>query len=137
MSIFSKKTLESISALKGVEAQNITAEQIVAVNSELSENDVKGIEVNAVGALATLNGELATANTSIEDLRSQLVISQETIEAKDAMIADLNAKLKAVPGAEVEEIVVGDDKITPVEGSEDDIYKSTSIADEFNKTMGI
>lgn len=123
MSLFGKKTLESISALKGVSAENITAEQIAAVNSELSENDVKGIEVNAVGALATLNGELATANTSIEALTGELATANQTIEAKEAIIADLNAKLSKVPAAEAEEIVVEDDKIASASATEVDLDK--------------
>ena len=123
MSLFGKKTLESISALKGVSAENITAEQIAAVNSELSENDVKGIEVNAVGALATLNGELATANASVEALTGELANANQTIEAKDAIIADLNAKLAKVPAAEAEEIVVEDDKIASASTTEVDLDK--------------
>lgn len=112
MSIFGKKTIESLSALKNVEAKDITAEQIAAVNAELAEAGLIGIEANVLGSLAAASNKSTEHEQAISSLKDELQAANDTVAAKDQMIAELNEKLKALPSAVAEEVETTDDKIT-------------------------
>lgn len=112
MSIFGKKTIESLSALKNVEAKDITAEQIAAVNAELAEAGLIGIEANVLGSLAAATQASVSHEQAVSDLQASLQSSNDLVATHEATIAALNEKLKNIPGANVEDIETADDKIT-------------------------
>ena len=69
MSIFgNKKELKALAALKGVDADAVTAEQIAAVNAELAEAGINGVVLAQAGAETITPEALAALNQQITDL---------------------------------------------------------------------
>ena len=69
MNIFgNKKELKALAALKGVDADAITAEQIAAVNAELVEAGINGVTLVQSGAETITAEAVAALNQQITDL---------------------------------------------------------------------
>ncbi len=123
MSIFGKKTIESLSALKNVKAEDITAEQIAAVNAELAEAGLIGIEANVLGSLSAATQKNESHEQAVSDLQTSLQSSNDLVATHEATIAALTEKLKNIPGANASDIEVNDDDITGRNANENDIDK--------------
>ena len=133
--MFDKTKVKSLTSLKDKAAADITAEEIAAVNTELNEIGLSGIEVSVAGSLKaesdkaieatanieTLTADLATANESVSDLTAKL-------EASNAKVEELTAKLASTPAANTTETPVAKDKIkTESDVNQEDIEMSNSI----------
>lgn len=108
MSLFNKKNLESLTSLKGVEAKDITQEQIDAVNAELIEAGITGIETSALGTVKGLNDQLVNLTKEKTDLEASLKASESKVSGLEAKVEELGGK----PAADKQETVVPKDKIT-------------------------
>jgi hypothetical protein len=116
MSIFgNKKELKALAALKGVDADAVTAEQIAAVNAELAEAGINGVVLAQAGA-ETITAEAAAAlNQQITDLTT----------ANGDLSAELASfKAQAGEGDEQQET----EETTP--GGDDDDEETAPLEDE-------
>jgi hypothetical protein len=118
MNIFGKKEMKVLASLKNVEAKDITAEQIAAVNAELAEAGLIGIEANLFGSSNVASENIAAHEQAVSDLKAELQSSKDLAATHEATIAELTEKLAKTPAAAVEEVATGDDKITKKEGEE-------------------
>jgi chromosome segregation ATPase len=134
--MFGNKTkVESFAALKDKPAQEITAEEIAAVNTELSAIGLSGVEVSVAGALETANNNVANLTKELETANASLATANESVsdltaklEASNKKVEELNAKLASTPAANAKEITVEKDKIeTAVDVNQEDIEMSNSI----------
>lgn len=106
------KQLKSLTAIKGKKAEDITAEEITAVNTELQEEGFEGITVAIAGSQLTAE-DLADAVSQKETELN--TAHQTTIEQKDDIIALRDAKI-----TELEQIAAGE---TPLEKEGDNAHK--------------
>lgn len=92
MSLFGdKKEIKSLSFLKGVEAKDITAEQVDALNSELKALGFTGIEVSISGTIAKMQSDLESKST-------ELTTASENLNTANQTIAEQNEKIKTLGG---------------------------------------
>jgi chromosome segregation ATPase len=128
--MFGNKTkVESFAALKDKPAQDITAEEIAAVNTELSAIGLSGVEVSVAGALETANNnvanltkELETANADLAAVSESLNGANASVEQLTADLAAANARIAELSGAaatDKKEPIVNGDAITS--SNEDDL----------------
>lgn len=104
MSIFGdKKEIKSLSPLKGVEAKDITAEQVDALNSELKALGFTGIEVSIAGMIAKMQSDL-------EAKSNELTTANENLNTANQTIAEQNEKIKTLGGQPAAEPVNKGDK---------------------------
>lgn len=99
-----KKEIKSLSAIKGIAADQITAEQVDAVNAEFAELGFEGIEVAIVGSAAKATEELTAATDA-------KATAEASLEAANKKVEELTAKLEKTAGAKTEEPTVEGDKI--------------------------
>lgn len=105
--LFGKKEIKSLAAIKGLAAENVTAEQIDAINAEFAELGFGGIEVAINGTLTEAARQLNTADNTIAE-------HEATISTRDARITELeteNAYLKKAPAADASAAGTAEDKI--------------------------
>lgn len=107
--MFDKKVkIESLSAIKGKKAEEVTAEEISAINAELAEAGFNAIEVSVAGTIANLK---ESHEAAIEEKDSTIAAKDAEITKSNNTIADLQSKLGAAPAAEKEEVQVNKDVI--------------------------
>jgi ClpP class serine protease len=120
----------ALSALSGVAAASITAEQLTAVNEQIAAQKIDGIT-------AVLDSELETAQqavakvagfeTQINALNTKVTGYEASIKDKDAQIAKLQAKLDGKPAEDPTGHQAADDKITPTAGAVIEASIETSV----------
>lgn len=134
--MFDKNTLKNLTAIKGIEAANITSEQISAINTELTEKGL-AVEVSACGTIADLEAKVANVDAltaSNETLTSDLSAANEKVTDLEAKLAEANAKLDKTPGATAEEIQAEKDKIAK---EDQDVDVDTEISNALKEKYGL
>jgi len=98
MSIFGdKKEIKSLSPLKGVEAKDITTEQVDALNSELKALGFTGIEVSIAGTNAQLQSDLESKSNELTQANDDLNTANQTIADQKEKIKTLGGQPAAEP----------------------------------------
>jgi DNA-binding ferritin-like protein len=105
------KKLDKLAALQNKAADAVTAEMIAAANAELVEAGFVGVELVGAGALAAVNAELATANTTIAQ-------RDGTITTLNAQVEQLKGSSETVTHTETVASEKATDKIQPAMGEE-------------------
>jgi hypothetical protein len=134
MDIFGKKEMKSLSALKGVKAADVTAEQLDAVNADLKELGIEGIEVSEAGRLQSVNAELDTAKGELKTATDKNTANAETIKNQAVKITELEGKLSNMQAEKPKEAEAKEDKISS-EGSPDALV--SSLNEKMEKDMGL
>lgn len=126
--MFNKVKLEKLAALKGVEAENITAEQLQEVNSELASAGLEHLQVS----LKDDNAETFTQ----EDI-------DKAVEAKESELNDNHAKEiqekdEAIEGheqkiEELEKLAIGDQEQKKVKDNAQADNSKKSLNDQFKE----
>lgn len=116
--MFDKTKVKSLSNLKDKAAKDITAEEITAVNTELNELGINGIEVSVAGTLTAeaekatnLATELQTANESLETANASNEQLTADLAAANEKITELEGKLAKAPAVTKVETTVEADNI--------------------------
>ncbi len=135
--MFDKTKVKSLTSLKDKAAADITAEEIAAVNTELNEIGLSGIEVSVAGSLKAESDKATEAAANIEKLTADLASANESVsdltaklEASNAKVEELTAKLASTPAANPKETPVANDKI---EGSDEDFNFENSASAKIQK----
>jgi len=132
--MFGNKKIESLTALKGVDAANITAEQIAAVNTELADLGISGIEVSIAGALTKASTDLSTANADLNKVKEDLQKAQDDLVEANSTIESLNAQL-AENAADRDDLEINKDNDLD-QGEQDDIF-GNKMAQDIREKYGI
>ena len=120
--LFGKKEIKSLAAVKGKAADEISVEQINAINEEFAEIGFEGIEVAVAGTLSESATQLNTANDTIATHVATIEAKTTELEAANAKVAELTAKLEKKPAAAAAEPAATEDPIKPVGGEEKDTF---------------
>ena len=128
--MFDTKLSKALKALKGKEAADVTAEEMDALNAELSAEGVTGFMVVAQGSIeAFAKQATAEAQTTIERLTAELATATESNTAHTATIATHEARI-----AELEAIVPGG-KDTKIKTDGDDAHESNEDKEKYITTL--
>lgn len=122
--MFDTKLSKALKALAGKPAQDITAEEIDAVNATLKEEGVNAVVV--AGSIEALSASLIEESSArITALTEELNTANDSIAERDATIATLNAEvteLKAkVPGG----------TSTAIHGEKDEHHEEAENKDKY------
>lgn len=125
--MFEKKIkIESLSAIVDKKADEVSAEQIAAINTELQAAGISGIEVSVAGTISGLQETITEKDSAISTANADLKKANETV-------AELQTKLGAAPAAETEEIQVEKDKIKDEKESKEFNFDESPSAKVLNK----
>lgn len=125
--MFEKKIkIESLSAIKDKKADEVSAEEIAAINTELQAAGFSGIEVSVSGTISGLQQTITEKDSAISTANADLKKANETV-------AELQTKLGAAPAAETEEIQVKKDKIKDGNESKEFNFDESPSAKVLNK----
>lgn len=136
--MFDKNKLEKLSAMKNVEADKITAENLAEINAELADKGITGLEVVTAGTVASLEAQVTEATAPLaaanETLTADLAAANSKVTDLEAKLAEANTKLGQKPAATAEEIKAEQDRIAR-EGQEDDL--DTKMSNELKEKYGL
>lgn len=136
--MFDKNKLEKLSAMKNVEADKITAENLAEINAELADKGLSALEVVTAGTVASLEAKVTEATAPLTAANETLTADLATATAKvtdlEAKLVEANAKLGQKPAATAEEIKAEQDRIAR-EGQEDDL--DTKMSNELKEKYGL
>lgn len=113
------KKLEALTAIENKSVEEVSAEEITALNNELTDKGVKCIEVAIAGTNAKAMQDLATKVNELET-------ANNTITTVKAEKTTLEEKLGKLAGAEVKELSPKEDKIKDEESNEFNFDESPS-----------
>ena len=117
------KEVKSLKAIKGLDANAITAEHVDAINAELKDEfEIEGIEVSVKGTLQAAKDKATTAEAELATANENLTAKTSELEAANAKVTELTAKLENKPAANAAEPKVIEDAIKPVGGEGEDTF---------------
>lgn len=136
-----EKKIKSLNAIKGIAAEDITAEQLQAVNTELAEMGVNVVvaanveqeETNNDDALTAAQARISALETEMADNATQLTASQAEVER----LKHENASLKNSAGADATEKGNKEDKIENPDAESKDFDFETSASAQILRDSGI
>lgn len=113
--MFDKNKLEKLSAMKNVEADKITAENLAEINAELADKGLSALEVVTAGTVASLEAKVTEATAPLtaanETLNADLATATAKVTDLEAKLVEANVKLGQKPAATPEEIKAEQDRI--------------------------
>lgn len=127
-----KIKLEKLADIKNMSADQITEEQLTAINAEVSEKGFGAVEVIIAGTVASLEAKVTEANeasvtltTANETLTADLATATAKVTDLEAKLVEANAKLGQKAAATPAEIKAEQDRIAR-EGESKDFDFETS-----------
>jgi chromosome segregation ATPase len=94
------KQLQALAALKGKAAAEITPAELAAVNTELKETGIEGVNVVTAGAVEALETTIAENTTTLAEVTERAETAEAALVTANESVATLEAEVAALKPAE-------------------------------------